>query len=106
MHAESCLLRRALDRRSKLLQLHYDGNRNDTPFWREITAAELPESYAELRACFQKRTPRLTDIQPYVGGGWQSLFHQFDWISVAAHRRVVPPTAARGAAPAPGGMAK
>ncbi|OHV79364.1 tryptophan halogenase family protein [Ensifer sp. LCM 4579] len=77
------------------LRLHYNGSRNDTPFWRDLASAELPESYAQLRACFQKRTPRFIDIEPYVGSGWQSLFHQVDWISVAAPLGVVPSTAAR-----------
>ncbi|MCO5965124.1 tryptophan halogenase family protein [Sinorhizobium meliloti] len=77
------------------LRLHYDCKRNDVAFWRDIAAAELPEGYAELRACFHKRTPRWIDIQPYVGSGWQALFHQLDWISVAASLGVVPATAAR-----------
>lgn len=77
------------------LRLHYDSKRSDTPFWRDLRAADLPASYAELRACFQKRTPRYIDIEPYVGSGWQSLFHQIDWISVAAPLGVVPPAAAR-----------
>ncbi|XUM51961.1 tryptophan 7-halogenase (plasmid) [Rhizobium sp. YTU87027] len=47
--------------------MHYDGGRNDTPFWRELTSAGLPKSYAQLWACFQKRTPRHIDIEPYVG---------------------------------------
>ncbi|AFL54970.1 uncharacterized protein y4xG (plasmid) [Sinorhizobium fredii USDA 257] len=54
----------------------------------------MPEGYANLRACFQKRTPRFIDIQPYVGSGWQSLFHEIDWISVAVPLGVVPQAAA------------
>ncbi|MCA1371679.1 tryptophan 7-halogenase [Bradyrhizobium sp. BRP14] len=76
------------------LRLHYDCRRIDTRFWRDLAATELPEGYADLRACFQKRTPRFIDIQPYVGSGWQSLFHEIDWISVAAPLGVVPPAAA------------
>ncbi|WP_240545262.1 tryptophan halogenase family protein [Sinorhizobium fredii] len=76
------------------LRLHYDSKRIDTPFWRDLAAAELPEGYANLRACFQKRTPRFIDIQPYVGSGWQSLFHEIDWISVAVPLGVVPQAAA------------
>ncbi|MCA1408308.1 tryptophan 7-halogenase [Ensifer sp. IC3342] len=76
------------------LRLHYDCKGIDTPFWRDLAGAKLPEGYADLRACFQKRTPRFIDIQPYVGSGWQSLFQQIDWISVAAPLGVVPPAAA------------
>ncbi len=77
------------------LRLHYDCPRKDTPFWRDVAAAELPDSYVNLRECFQRRTPRLIDIQPYVGSGWQALFHQVDWMSVAAPLGVIPAAAAR-----------
>jgi tryptophan halogenase len=54
----------------------------------------LPASYAELRQCFQQRTPRLVDVQDYAIHGWQSIFHVINWLFVAAPLGVVPPEAA------------
>lgn len=77
------------------LRMHYDCPRRDTPFWREVAKAPLPESYAELKQCFLRRTPRIVDIEAYVGAGWKGIFHMVSWMFVAAPLGVVPPAAAR-----------
>ncbi|UUT23017.1 MULTISPECIES: tryptophan halogenase family protein [Pseudomonas] len=77
------------------LRMHYDCPRNDTPFWRDVAEVPLSESYAELKQCFQRRTPRLSDIDAYVGNGWQGIFHTVNWMFVAAPLGVVPIAAAR-----------
>lgn len=78
------------------LRMHYDCPRRDTPFWRDVANAPIPESYAQLKQCFQRRTPRLSDIETYVGNGWQGIFHAVNWMFVAAPLGVVPAAAARG----------
>lgn len=77
------------------LRMHYDCPRRDTLFWRDVAKAPLPESYAELKQCFQRRTPRFSDIETYVGSGWQGIFHTVNWMFVAAPLGVVPAAAAR-----------
>jgi tryptophan halogenase len=77
------------------LCMHYDCPRNDTPFWRDVHAAPVSESYAEIKQCFQRRTPRLCDIDTYVANGWQGIFHMVNWMFVAAPLGVVPPAAAQ-----------
>ncbi|MDR0781318.1 MAG: tryptophan 7-halogenase [Pseudomonadales bacterium] len=76
------------------LRLHYDCPRDDTPFWRDVAASPLPRDYAELWQCFQRRTPRMCDIEPYEGSGWQGIFYMINWIFVAAPLGVIPPAAA------------
>ena len=77
------------------LRMHYDCHRDDTAFWRDLAKTPLPESYAELKRCFQRRTPRLVDIEAYVGTGWQGIFHMVDWLFVAAPLGVATAGAAR-----------
>ncbi|MDW9652893.1 tryptophan 7-halogenase [Sinorhizobium meliloti] len=77
------------------LRMHYDCPRKDTPFWQDVAKAPLPQSYAELKQCFQRRTPRLSDIETYVGNGWQGIFHMVNWMFVAAPLGVVSAAAAR-----------
>ncbi len=77
------------------LRMHYDCPRNDTPFWRDVAKAPLPESYAALKQCFQRRTPRFVDIEGYIGAGWQGIFHTVNWMFVAAPLGIVPAAAAR-----------
>jgi tryptophan halogenase len=76
------------------LRMHYDCPRRDTAFWRDVAALPLPPSYAELKQCFQQRTPRLIDVQNYAIHGWQGIFHVINWLFVAAPLGVVPPEAA------------
>lgn len=71
------------------LRMHYDCPRRDTDFWRDAAGLPLPPSYAELRECFQQRTPRLIDVQNYVAHGWRGIFHPVNWLFVAAPLGVV-----------------
>ncbi|TWS99828.1 FAD-dependent oxidoreductase [Reyranella sp. CPCC 100927] len=77
------------------LRMHYDCQRRDTAFWRDAATAQLSESYAEMRACLQRRTPRFLDIEAYCGSGWQSLFQVVDWILAAASLGITTAAAAR-----------
>ncbi|MGI8395913.1 tryptophan halogenase family protein [Agrobacterium deltaense] len=77
------------------LRMHYDCPRVDTLFWRDVAKTPLPESYAELKQCFLRRTPRIVDIEAYVGAGWKGIFHMVNWMFVAAPLGVVSPAAAR-----------
>lgn len=76
------------------LRMHYDCPRRDTAFWRDVAGLPMPSSYAELRQCFQQRTPRLIDVQNYAVHGWQGIFHVLNWLFVAAPLGVVPREAA------------
>jgi tryptophan halogenase len=76
------------------LCMHYDCLRNDTPFWQDVETVQPPDSYSELRACFQKRTPRLCDIEPYIATNWQGIFHMINWMFVAAPLGIIPAAAA------------
>ncbi|MEI3854958.1 MULTISPECIES: tryptophan halogenase family protein [unclassified Ensifer] len=77
------------------LRMHYDCPRRDTPFWRDVARTPIPDSYAELKQCFQRRTPRFVDVEAYVGTGWQGIFHMVNWMFVAAPLGVVTAAAAR-----------
>jgi tryptophan 7-halogenase len=77
------------------LRMHYDCPRKDTDFWRDVANAPLPDSYADLKRCFQRRTPRFSDIETYVGSGWQGIFHMVNWMFVAAPLGIVSASAAR-----------
>ncbi|WP_418132908.1 tryptophan 7-halogenase [Variovorax sp. 375MFSha3.1] len=76
------------------LRMHYDGPRRDTAFWRDFADLPPPPGYAELRQCFQRRTPRPIDLQNYAIHGWQGIFHALNWLFVAAPLGVVPREAA------------
>ena len=76
------------------MRMHYDSPRCDTAFWRDVAALPLPPGYAELRQCFQQRTPRFIDAQASAIHGWQAIFHALDWLCVAAPMGVVPRKAA------------
>jgi tryptophan halogenase len=66
------------------LCLHYDGPRRDSPFWREATQVAWPDSYRELKACFQFRTPRQADFQPHASAEWRPLIHPEYWLFVGS----------------------
>jgi tryptophan halogenase len=77
------------------LRMHYDCPRKDTLFWQDVAASPFPASYAEIKQCFQQRTPRLCDVDVYVANGWQGIFHMVNWMFVAAPLGVLPPAAAQ-----------
>jgi len=70
------------------------GPRRDSAFWRDLADLPRPPGYAELRQCFQRRTPRPIDLQNYAIHGWQGIFHALNWLFVAAPLGVVPREAA------------
>ena len=75
------------------LRMHYDNTRQDNAFWRTASAAPYPESYRQLRECWQLRTPRDIDISQYHPYGWSQLFHVLSWIYVGSAMGVIPPAA-------------
>jgi tryptophan halogenase len=64
------------------LRMHYDGTRADTELWRDVPSMPLPDSYREIRECWQERTPRMLDIENYAINGWASIFHVINWMQV------------------------
>jgi len=80
----------AWDTISDFLRMHYEGGRQDTPFWQ--TVAQLPRSqrYQEIKRAFARRLPRAVDIESYIGYGWGAMFHMVNWLSIGAAVGVVP----------------
>ena len=64
------------------LRMHYDGTRADTELWRDVAKAPMPDSYREMRECWQERTPRMLDIENYAINGWGGIFHVINWMLV------------------------
>jgi tryptophan halogenase len=77
------------------VRMHYDGGRDDLPFWRDAARAQASNGYAELKRCFALRTPRVADLGRYTAPGWQALFHTLDWMFVGAPLGVIQPEAAQ-----------
>jgi tryptophan halogenase len=75
------------------LCLHYDVQRSDTPFWRDVTAQSFPETYTALRQCWQRRLPRSQDLQQWRQGNFMH-FEATSWISVGQGTGVIPVQAA------------
>ncbi|AQS41910.1 MAG: Tryptophan halogenase [Candidatus Tokpelaia hoelldobleri] len=75
---------------SDFLRMHYEGGRQDTPFWQAV--AQLPRSgrYQEIRRAFARRLPRAVDLESYIGYGWGAMFHMVNWLSIGAAVGVVP----------------
>ena len=65
------------------LRMHYDCPRRDTPFWRDVAKAPLPETYRGLKECMQLRAPRLLDLEGYILHGRRGIFHVINWMFVA-----------------------
>ena len=64
------------------LRMHYDRARSDTDLWRDAANATLPDSYREIKECWQYRAPRMLDIENYAINGWASIFNIINWIFV------------------------
>ena len=64
------------------LRMHYDCTRSDTELWRDVAKTPLPDSYREIRECWQYRTPRMLDIENYAINGWGGIFHVINWMLV------------------------
>ena len=64
------------------LRMHYDCARSDTPLWRDVAKTPLPDSYREIKECWQYRSPRLLDVESYAGTGWAGIFHVVNWMFV------------------------
>lgn len=64
------------------LRMHYDCTRMDTQLWRDVAATPFPDSYREMKECWQYRSPRLLDVEDYVGTGWAGIFHVVNWMFV------------------------
>jgi tryptophan halogenase len=77
------------------LRMHYDGGRNDQPFWRDVANSPYPDSYAQLKECFALRTPRIADLVNYLAPEWQGIFHTINWLFVGAPLGVITPEAAQ-----------
>lgn len=77
------------------LRMHYDCGRSDLPFWQDVARSPFPDSYAQLKACFALRTPRLVDLCNYQGADWQGIFHTINWLFVGAPLGVIKPEAAQ-----------
>ena len=75
------------------LRMHYDNTRQDNAFWQAASQAPYPESYRQLRECWQLRTPRDIDISQYHPYGWSQLFHVLSWMYVGGAMGVIPPQA-------------
>jgi tryptophan halogenase len=60
---------RGWDSIQDFLILHYDGARQDTPFWQAARSAAKPARYLDLRETLKRRTPRHPDLLPYFMGG-------------------------------------
>lgn len=60
---------RGWDSIQDFLILHYDGARNDTPFWQAARGAAKPVRYQDLMQVLKRRTPRHPDLLPYFMGG-------------------------------------
>lgn len=60
---------RGWDSIQDFLILHYDGARDDTPFWQAARSAAKPARYQDLLQVFRSRTPRQPDLLPYFMGG-------------------------------------
>lgn len=66
------------------LRMHYDSPRRDTSLWQAVAESPYPDSYKELKACMQERSPRMIDIENYAVNGWYGIFHVINWMFVAA----------------------
>ena len=86
---------RSWDSIRDFLRMHYDGGRNDLPFWQDVARSPFPDSYAQLKECFAHRTPRLADLSNYMAHDWQGIFHTLNWLFVGAPLGVITPEAAR-----------
>jgi tryptophan halogenase len=64
------------------LRMHYDCARSDTQLWRDVAATPLPDSYREIKECWQYRSPRLLDVESYAANGWNGIFHIINWMFV------------------------
>jgi tryptophan 7-halogenase len=76
------------------LVMHYDTQRRDTPFWRDVAKAPRPKRYTELKEVFQLRTPRIADLAPYQMGGVM-IFGVSSWEMVGSALGVVPANATK-----------
>ena len=72
------------------LVMHYDTRRADTAFWRDAAHAPQPDSYQELKAAFEFRTPTDTDLIPYQMGG-VGIFGVPSWECVGSAMGLIPP---------------
>ncbi|MDQ9129884.1 tryptophan 7-halogenase [Serratia fonticola] len=77
------------------LRMHYDCPRRDNQFWCDVTASAMPDDYRNIKACWQKRTPRMLDIENYAINGWGGIFHVTNWMFVAAPLGLISTQAAK-----------
>lgn len=73
------------------LRMHYDCPRADNEFWKTVASMPMPNSYAQMRECWQERTPRWIDIEHYVKHGWGGIFHVINWMYVGVPLGIMPP---------------
>ncbi len=73
---------RGWDSIQDFLILHYDGARQDTPFWQAARSAPKPERYQDFLRVLEQRTPRPPDMLPYFMGG-RLIFGIPSWETVA-----------------------
>ncbi|EJF95561.1 tryptophan 7-halogenase [Bartonella tamiae] len=76
-------------------RMHFEGGRDDTRFWKDVSKLPRSDRYQELRACFDHRLPRMLDIENYIGHGWAPIFHMVNWLLVGAPLNLI--TARAGA---------
>ncbi|UXM94796.1 tryptophan 7-halogenase [Bartonella sp. HY329] len=75
-------------------RLHYETQRKDSSFWRDVKKLPRSKTYQELRKVFAERFPRAADLENYSGFGWPPLFVPLDWITVASAMGIVTPQTA------------
>ena len=74
------------------LLLHYESQRRDSPYWRDVANLPRPNRYAELLQSFKLRTPRDIDFAGHAAGNGV-MFGALSWMLVGAPLGVIRPDA-------------
>ena len=74
------------------LLLHYESQRGDTEYWRDVADFDRPKRYEELLQAFKLRTPRDIDFSGHAAGNG-IMFGALSWMLVGAPLGVIPANA-------------